>query len=231
MPSEFSCIFQKLRPNDVTLLSAARGRTIFMQDQDASFVYHLHEGLVAGIRITREGNEITDLIVPNQFIGLMGFLNMYENRGRLHLAEARAITPITYCKVRREAVWEMMDDRGARSKIVHMICGSIIYRGTLAASSIKLDVSNRVLHVMQMLARSIGKRFPDNTALIENVSHNDIAMVANTTRPTVTRTLDKLEKIGLIKVNLRHIVVQDYRRLLDMTSFTTVEDLLEQTRG
>jgi CRP-like cAMP-binding protein len=82
-----------------------------------------------------------------------------------------------------------------------------------------------------MLARSIGKRCPDNTVLIENVSHNDIAMVANTTRPTVTRTLDKLEKIGLIKVNLRHIVVQDYRRLLDLTSFATVEELLEKSRN
>jgi CRP-like cAMP-binding protein len=220
------CIFQRLCPDKVVLMTAGRGKTIYMQEQDASFIYHLHEGLVAGVRVTEEGHEITDIIVPNQFIGLVGFLNMYEARTRTHLGEARAITPVTYCRVRREVVWDLMDDREARARIVHTICSGTLSRGILAASPLKNDVANRIIHILQMLAQSIGTRTDGDFTVIQNISHGDFALVANTTRSTVTRILDKLETIGIIKVNLRQIVVPSRRKLFELTSFSKVEDIL-----
>jgi CRP-like cAMP-binding protein len=225
MPISDLCIFQRQRSNDTILITVPKGKTIFMQDQNAAFIYHLHEGVVGGVRVTKDGHEITDLCVPPGFIGLAGFMNMYSDRSRAHLGEARAITPVTYCRVRREVVWELMGDREARARIVHLICSGVLSRGMLTASSLKNDVSNRVLHTLQILARSVGKRGADDITTVKNISHGDIALIANTTRSTVTRILTRLEEVGMIKVGLRQIEIPNRRVLLELSSFNAIDKM------
>jgi CRP-like cAMP-binding protein len=216
MSDSTPCLFQQLCPNDTVLMKAPRDRAIFMTDQRAAYVYHLHEGVVKCLSLTDEGHEITSVIVvPPQFIGLAGFVGMYGNKYKSHICEARAVTPVTYCRVKREAVWGLLDDRAARSKILDYICATMLHMTVVATSPLKKDVTNRISYVLKLLAFNIGKYDKDGLLVVHGLSHDDIASLSNTTRPTVTRVLNQMETDGQIRINRRDI------------SFLYPEDLLE----
>jgi CRP/FNR family transcriptional regulator, cyclic AMP receptor protein len=227
MPVNQACIFQQIRPKDTTLISAPKGSLIFAYDQVASFIYHLHEGVVAGVRITKKGHQVTDVFVPNQFIGLMGFLDMYGSNIRTHVGEAKSITPVIYCKVRREAMWELMDDRQARAQIINMVCNQALSRGLLTSSPLKSDVSTRIIRVMRLLEQSVGKQVNGDITVIENISHGDIALISNTTRATVTRTIDKLEKAGILELSPKQIKIARGNSFLDPECISRIKELLQ----
>ena len=224
---EGKCVFERLSPDDTMLVQAPKGKIIYAYDQLASYVYHLHSGLVAGVRITRAGHQVVDLFVPNQFIGLIGFMDMYSDNVRTHLGEGRAITPVTYCRVRREIMWKIMDDQQSRAEIVNMLCNQALSRGLLMSSPLKSDVSTRIIRVMRLLEQSVGKQAGEETVIIEDISHGDIALIANTTRSTVTRTLDKLEKAGILLVNPRKITICDNNSFLDPVCNQRIKSLLQ----
>lgn len=224
---EGKCVFEKLCPDETMLIQVPKGKIIYAYDQVASYVYHLHSGLVAGVRITRAGHQVTDLFIPNQFIGLIGFMDMYSDSVRTHLGEARAITPVTYCRIRREVMWKIMDDQQSRATIINMLCNQALSRGLLMSSPLKSDVSTRIIRVMRLLEQSVGRQVGEATIIIEDISHGDIALIANTTRSTVTRTLDKLEKAGILLVSPRKITICNNNSFLDPICNQRIKSLLQ----
>lgn len=218
--NETPCLFQKYCSKDTVLIKVPKGRAIFMRDQPVAFVYHLHEGLVGAIYNTEEGHEIsTALIVPSQFIMLAGFDDMYTNRHLSHFVEARAITPVVYCKVKREAVWDLMDDRLIRAQIFDSICHMVLNNFELTGIPLKRDIGKRITIVLNILAQSIGKYQDDGQIIISGITHNDIAVLANTTRSTVTRELKKLETDGVTVIHRRQIAISGPQTLLRHTYF------------
>jgi len=203
---ETACLFQQrcLRQNSV--IRAQKGTTIVMPEQRVSYVYHLHEGIVGFFRTSATGREAVDyLIVPPHLIGLAGFAGMDRKESVYHLAEARAITPVTYCKTKREAVWDLLDDRGARSQIMEMICGTVFF--LTAPAPLVSDLAPRIITILDALTRSIGTRDPNGRTVIPGITHGDIAAMSKTTRPTVSRVLERLEERGIIQIGRRNIVV------------------------
>ena len=203
---EKPCIFQRLCPNDTVIIKAPKGRTIFSRDQTVNAIHHLHEGVVGVINTTKDGHEIlTALILPNQFIGVAGFVRMYDKRISVHRGEARAITPVTYCSIRREAVWELMEDRSARSIIVDSICRMIYNMSSMSPNPLKHDVETRIHRVISILARGIGESKEAGWISLSGITHADIATMANTTRPTANRILNEMQKDGIIVIHRRNI--------------------------
>jgi CRP-like cAMP-binding protein len=203
---ETPCLFQRLCPNDTVLIKAPKGRTIFLRDQNVEFIHHLHEGVVGVINSTKEGHEILSaVIMPSQFIGVAGFVKMYNKQTTIHLGEARTLTPVVYCKIKKEAVWELMEDRSARSLMVNSICRMIYNMSSMTSNPLKHDVETRILHVFEVLTRGIGKSMPDGWVSISGITHADIAIMANTTRPTVNRILNNMQENGLIAIHRRNL--------------------------
>jgi CRP/FNR family transcriptional regulator, cyclic AMP receptor protein len=200
------CLFQRLRPKETVIIKAPKGRTIFSREQNVGAIHHLHEGIVGVINATRDGHEImTALILPNQFIGVAGFVKMYDKRASVHRGEARAITPVTYCSIPREVVWELMEDRSARSIIVDSICKMIYNMSSMSPNPLKNDVETRIHRVIRILARGIGKSQQDGWISLSGITHADIATMAKTTRPTANRLLNEMQKDGIIVIHRRNI--------------------------
>jgi CRP/FNR family cyclic AMP-dependent transcriptional regulator len=203
---ENPCIFQRLCFADTVIIRAPKGRTIFSRDQNVKTIHHLHEGVVGVINTTKDGHEILSaLILPNQFIGVAGFVRMYEERPTIHLAEARALTQVTYCSIRREAVWELMEDRSARSIIVDSICRMIYNMSSMTSNPLKHDVETRIHRVISILTRGIGESKEAGWISLSGITHADIATMANTTRPTANRILNEMQKAGIIVIHRRNI--------------------------
>lgn len=200
------CIFQQMCPEDTVLVSASKGRTIFAPGQRADYMFHLHEGVVAIITANLHGYERTSLlVVPPQFIGIAGLAEMYGNKNMLYMGEARAMTPVTYCKIRKELVWDLLDDHNARAQVFNAICSSIVDMTNLTTSPLVEAIPKRICYILNMLARSIGQNCEDGLTVIKGLSHEDLATISNTSRSTVTRILKDMETIGIIKIHNRQI--------------------------
>jgi CRP/FNR family cyclic AMP-dependent transcriptional regulator len=203
---EAPCLFQRLCPNETVLIKAPKGRTIFSREQNVTTIHHLHEGVVGVINTTKDGHEILSaLILPNQFIGVAGFARMYDSRPSIHRAEARAMTPVTYCSIKREAVWELMEDRSARAIIVDAMCRMIYNMSSMTSNPLKHDVETRIHRVMSILARGIGESKREGWISLCGITHADIATMSNTTRPTANRILNEMQKDGVIVIHRRNI--------------------------
>ena len=133
---------------------------------------------------------------------------MDSKRQIYHLAEARAITSVVYCKTRREAVWDLMDDREARAQIMNLICGTAHLMGRISGSSVISEIAPRILTILDVLTHSVGTLDNDGRYIIAGITHDDIAAMAKVTRPTVSRALEKLQKKGVIELARQRIVVQ-----------------------
>ena len=214
-----ACLFHERCPSHNTLLRVPKGTTIFTKDQRTSSVFHIHSGIVGVFRTCGDGRESIDsLVAAPHLIGVAGFVEIDGKRPVYHAGHARAITPIVYCKTRREDVWDLLDDRGMRAEIMNMICGTFFTMTILSAAS---DFRLRVMIILDLLVQSIGVQ--DDQAggiVIPGVTHDDIACVSGMTRPTVSRVLEEMEERGTITIGRRHIVLRQpevLRQELQMT--------------
>jgi CRP-like cAMP-binding protein len=213
-----SCLFQKYYPEDTVVGRAPKGRTLFMPYQSAEYVYHLHSGIVCTLIPDKEGFErLSLLILPNQFIGLAGFVGMDGDRQVVHAGEARAITPVVYCKIRRELAWKLSDNRKARSQIYDMINAMIVINSLCGLNMAQQGVYRRVSFIVNLLAAGIGTDNSKGSKTISGITHNDIALLTNSTRATVSRSLLRLEKENTIVTRKRRIEVLNPRPLLKST--------------
>lgn len=218
------CIFQRLLPHDTVLVKVPKGRPLFLPEQASTSIFHMHEGVAAGIRTLEDGHEIIELFVPPNFIGLLGFKDMYKNHIILHMAEGRAVTPVVCCKIRKEAVWELLDDREARAEIFNIISERSVLTNLLSASSLRDDVSNRILIILKILCERIGKHTDTGQLSMKDITHDELAIMAGTTRPTVTRILSKLENNGYIELGRRHIIITDCENLYRLTTIAELDN-------
>lgn len=209
------CLFQERCGADTTVVKVRPGATIYLPEQRASFVYHLHSGVVGLFDISSEGQErMPVLVVPPNFIGFAAFAWMDGDRRPEHITQARAITSAVYCKTRREAVWALMDDREARAEIFNLIYSFILTIGTLTAAPFKHSTTARLLTLLHNLAERVGEVDKNGQIVIHGVSHDEIAAMIGTTRPTITRTLSKLKERGLLSTSWRSITVPNPAALL-----------------
>jgi len=208
MLKEEGCLFQQRCGAEAVTVN--RGATIYMPEQRASFVYHLHSGVVGLFDTSPAGLErMPVLVVPPHFIGFASFVGMEGGQRHDHITEARAITSAVYCKSKREAVWALMDDRKARAEIFDMVYGLMLSVGTLTAAPFKHGTVGKVLTLLQNLAERVGEAGPNGQTVIRGVSHDELATMVGSTRPTVTRILGCLEARGLLTTSWRSITVPD----------------------
>lgn len=201
-----SCLFMQRCPKDSILTKARKGSVIFVPEQRAYYVYHLHKGVVGLYTSTASGGErMPVLVVPPHLVGIAALGGMQDPDKAEHVTEARAITPVIYCKTRREAVWALMDDPSVRAIVLNLIYRQMLLMGRLTAVPFKRDIVQRTLIVLRELASNIGTLTSDGGGLIEDLSHDEIATMVGTARPTITRVLRQLERDGLVATGWRTI--------------------------
>ena len=78
-----------------------------------------------------------------------------------------------------------------------------------------LDVYGRIAGTLLQLADDQGENSDQGHTIAERPIHQDIANMAGTTRETVSRVLNDLERRGYLARDGRSIIIQDPNRLRD----------------
>lgn len=68
-------------------------------------------------------------------------------------------------------------------------------------------IYERLLRLLEWLSRHFGKTIPQGTLLNLRLTHQDIAETLGTSRVTVTRLINQLEREGKIQRSHRHLIL------------------------
>jgi CRP/FNR family transcriptional regulator len=72
-----------------------------------------------------------------------------------------------------------------------------------------MDAEGRIKFTLQDLAHKLGKRYGDETLLKLNLTHEELAMLTDSSRQTVTKTLSTLKKEGAITYSRNRILFRN----------------------
>lgn len=74
---------------------------------------------------------------------------------------------------------------------------------------ISCDAERRIKAVLKELALKLGKKYGDETLLKINLTHEEFALLSDSSRQTVTKTLSNLKQKGIINYSRNRILFRD----------------------
>lgn len=184
---------------ELPMFEANKGRLLLVPGRDEQVLYILKRGTVRLYRLSHDGREITlgDLAVGDVFGTLPIFGALSKN------TFAVAATEAMICKVTEERLMGLIARHPDMATRLLRILGE---RLTAAEDQIE-DLVFRTAE--QRIARSIIRLVETTSRSKLTVSHEEIARSAGVARETVTKMLNELERVGVVKTGYRSLRVLD----------------------
>ena len=195
-------------------------REIVCRKEDASDgLYLLFTGLLQAVDIAEDGREIgLNLIRPGSFFGELSVID-----GRPRSAHVIAIQPSTVGVIPQQAAREVFYKLPATAEAMMKHLAALVRN--LSAFRALLAIPNaqqRVYAVLQQLAQQM----PGGLVAIQNLpKQQEIAIMINTSRETVSRAIAHLVAVGVIEKDFRRLIVRDPARLRRLASQQTAQAL------
>lgn len=212
MPSEFK-LFKNLSEQDIKELSSCFKRIYFDRKQYVKFsglsgdyIYLVRSGSVKISYLSPEGKEITVTILQPG--------DVYS----MH-SEADAIV------LERAEIWytssdnfrEMLIRNPAVAVNLVKILGNILRNTNEALLNLAFkEVNSRLAGMLLKMAREHGVTTDQGVVFDLNLTHQEIANLISSTRQTVTTTLRRFEKLGLIQINKKKMIIRNMERFTEL---------------
>lgn len=181
------------------------GELLFLEGEESTTFYIILSGEVQIIKDSREGKEkILKIMEPGDFFGEMGIVE-----GKPRSATARASCKSKLLVYEKDDFLHFIKDN---PEIAFNIIIELSHRLRLANNDIEnlafFDVQTRLLRILTRLGRKKGEGF----IFERKITHHELAKMAGTSRETVTRILNKMEKEGLVKITDNKIYIKKFAR-------------------
>ncbi len=205
-----------------TVIKAGHHRTavkgeVLRTSEDSESFYYVDKGFVKRYLITNDGHiDIQSIYGKGFFFPLItvysGFFQQEVYRGpETYYYEAMAPTELYYVDIK---ILEKASETDP-----------LIYRELLAIAGRRIEANiqqlenrslrssyKRVAHQLLFFAKQFGIETRSGIRINLALTHQDLADTLSVTRETVSQSMVKLAKAGLIKTG-RHIVVPNYKKL------------------
>ena len=177
-------------------LTYQRSQSIVSYGEPAGDFYLIKQGVVRVYRLNDSGGEIVlALLGSGDCFGEMG---LFTDSHRTAWVEA--VTDVTLYRMRKtdfrnllvatpELCWQMLGILSRRlakmdEQMENLAC---------------LNVEERLLKALRMLAQDLGRREGEYWVLPSNLTHQLLGEMIGTSRETITRTLGRLAKKGVVE--------------------------------
>jgi CRP/FNR family transcriptional regulator len=212
--------FSKLRPETLALLQRALvertfppGQLIFVEGERTKGLWFLREGRVKIFRTSLDGREQgLCLMRAGMCCGCPLFY------GELNPASAEALDTVTVYLM-EEAV--VLDLAGRHPEVCQALFG-VFARGEQVLSSLLVSLScsrliGRLAQVLLEQTEGGEAASSGGTRRCVGLSHEELACLVGTSREVVTRSLDRLQKAGVVELGRKQITILNPKKLLVMT--------------
>ena len=190
------------------------GQTIFRPGDGSDFVHFLIAGAAKMVCPTSRRQPITVRIMPpGDFLDLVAISRTRAQRPFGAVAHSPSLVALVRASTMlsvaitlpSESAWRLFQDRGASPlRLVHERC-------QLAS----LPVRDRVVRVLQSLARDFGHEAERGMLIDLPMVHADLAALAGVSRADVSRTMAALQRSGHIEVRHHRVYLRTPAPLRD----------------
>jgi len=182
----------------------SRNQVIFHENDNGTALFVILNGRVKVSLVRPDGKEaILAILTPGEFFGEMALL---DNRPRS--ASVVVLEPTTVMILTRSDFMQMIE---ANPQIIHNMIIPLVTRLRKADKKIAdlafLDAIGRVSGVISQMAEESGEEVGEDIIIRNRPSHEQLGMMAATTRETVTHCMATLERRGYILSDGRDLIV------------------------
>ncbi|WP_210367796.1 Crp/Fnr family transcriptional regulator [Bacillus sp. REN3] len=186
---------------------------VFLQGDPLENVYFIHEGKIKIYKSDANGKEqIVAILKKGEMFPHVGF---FRQGG--YPAFAEVIEPSSLVVVPISQFENVLVENPQLSIKVFKVLGEkIVDLQDRLEAQILNNTYEQIIKLLVRLAQLHGEELPDGKILLKSeFTNKDLANMIGTTRETVSRTLTKMKKDGLIKSNLEGDMILDSEELLD----------------
>jgi len=181
----------------ISLKSFRKNEVILHEEDTSEFMYIILTGKVKVIKTTGEGKEIIIAMHSSgSFFGEMSLIDGKTTPASVIATEDSVISIISKA--------DFYSIIFAQNRVLENLLKILSSRLRTSWETIKLlnfnNASQRIRTLFFMLADEHGKKSDDGIILQIKLSHQEISEMTGMTRETVTRVMDKWQKIGEITI-------------------------------
>lgn len=187
------------------VLPYSPGQLIYLQDTEAQVFYYIVSGTVRCFLSAPTGEERT--LTLHHAGDLIGEAAFFDKQPRV--SSAVAVTPCTLVSIDRPHLEEVFSRRPD-------LAVSMLEYLARTVRLLSAHVDSAFLQADRRLARYLLTLIPDENGIL-SCTHEELGAAVGLSRVTVSRTLSKFAKDGLIRTGYRSLVILD-RKALDLLS-------------
>lgn len=213
-------IFEELPERDLAKIASLgtrktflKGSVILMEDEIGSALFIIIDGKVKVSRLDETGREvILSILGPGEVFGEMSLLD-----GMKRSATVSALTDTEVLIIYRDDFLNLLNKHPQIAISLLKELTQRLRKADMQIKSLSLkDAQGRVGCVLIMLADDLGKMYKGHVIVEGLPTQQDLANMAGTSRETVSRILSKFEKMGLIKIEGRNLIILEYEKMRQM---------------
>lgn len=207
---------QLTRVNEkMTALSWAEGDPLYQSGESADHLYVLVAGRAKAFRSTADGQDVVvDLIAPGDLFGGLQSLGQPQ-----HTETVQALTTVCALRIGTEEFRKILTEQ---PQVALRVLDSISAQLALARSSVTQQstatVAQRVAAALLRLAEKFGETRAQGTLIQIPLSRADLAGMTGSTTESVSRTMSRLRKDGVIDSGRRWTAILEPDRLADLAA-------------
>ena len=127
-----------------------------------------------------------------------------------HDLTAETLEPTQLCFIKKDDFLSFLSRNGDVSLRLAQRLSNELYEAYRGLSNVVLKLSHdRLVELLLRLCQSHGEPIPNGIRLRINLSQEDIAEKIGSSRRTLSRSLTKLKRLGIIECQRRSIIVRD----------------------
>lgn len=193
-----------------------KGTVLFNEGEPLNKIYFIKKGFVKLYRLSNGGRETTIYLYgPGQILGVRALTS--EDECARHFAEA--ITDLEISIMTRKEYLETLSSHPEYLiDLLHVFIDRLNYTEMKLEGFIITDSSARVAYFLLDIAKRFCTGKTQNFELPLKLTHQRIAEFVGSVRETVTLTLNKLEKEGILKDNRGKITILNLSKLKKIAS-------------
>lgn len=206
---KFELFFKSFSKNTPRLIK--KGSIIFNEGDELDKVYFIHKGFVKLYQLSPEGRETTIYLYgPGQILGVRALTS--EDKCARHFAEA--ITDLSMITINRKDYFEAVNKNPEYLlDLLHVFIDRLNYTERKLEGFIITDVTSRIAYFLLDIANRFCEGKTKNFELPLTLTHQRIAEFVGSFRETVTLSLNKLKKEGVLKDYRGKITILDLKKL------------------
>ena len=185
----------------------ARRELVCRKDDAADGLYMLFTGMLQAVDIAEDGREIgLNLIKPGSFFGELSVIDGHPRSAHVIALQPSLVGVIPQVAA-REVFYKLPGTAEAMMKhLASLVRNLSAFRALLAIP----NAQQRVYALLQQL----GQQMPGGLVVIQNMpKQQEMAIMINTSRETVSRAIAHLVQTGVIEKDFRRLIVRDPNRL------------------